>query len=253
MKFALLLCLLFIGSLVLGQKPIEIYDSTIEDRMAVETDKLILIDFYATWCGPCKVMDPILEEFALEYEDQLIVYKMDVDANTFPAEVGVSAMPTYVLYRDNDVIDSFSGSREKEEMRSILVENMPQRAAASSSPSSSDIGVTYPDLASVNALYSQSNVDENWNNWQDLNSLAWQAFLNENDIRDLLVALKMAKRSIELNKNSFNTDTYAALLYKTGSLDEALNWAKIAVDLAKSEGKDPIATKHLMQLIIEAM
>ena len=92
-----------------------------------------------------------------------------------------------------------------------------------------------------------------WNNWSRLNTLAWGVYENESDAKVLKTAIKWVKRSIELDKNCYNTDTYAALLYKTGNYKQALTLAKQAIAIAKKDKEDYSATTKLMAQIVQKM
>lgn len=92
-----------------------------------------------------------------------------------------------------------------------------------------------------------------WNSQKDLNELAWSFYLNVNDKALLEQAKTWASRSIELNKNYHNTDTLAALLFKTGNYTEALKMAKQAIEIAKTTGTDYNTTTNLINQIIEKL
>lgn len=92
-----------------------------------------------------------------------------------------------------------------------------------------------------------------WNSSEDLNSLAWDYYLSENDVTKLEEAKKWVLRSMELDKNYHNTDTYAALLFKTGDLTEALKMAKQAIEIAKVAQVDYESTTKLINDIIEKL
>lgn len=79
-----------------------------------------LIDFYATWCGPCKSLAPIIEEIDKEHDD-LIVTKVDVDKNPdLAAKYGVMSVPTVFIKKDDEIIESFSGMKPKEYIENLL-------------------------------------------------------------------------------------------------------------------------------------
>lgn len=79
-----------------------------------------LIDFYATWCGPCKSLSPIIEEIDKEHDD-LTITKVDVDKNPdLAAKYGVMSVPTVFIKRDDEIIESFSGMKPKEYINNLL-------------------------------------------------------------------------------------------------------------------------------------
>lgn len=76
----------------------------------VSKDKLSFVDFYATWCGPCKAMGPFVDKFSDTYKD-IKFYKVDVDKLAdLSTEFGISAMPTFVLLKDGDVVSKVIGA-----------------------------------------------------------------------------------------------------------------------------------------------
>ena len=79
-----------------------------------------LIDFYATWCGPCKMLAPVIDEIAQENED-LKVTKIDVDKNPeLAAEYSVMSVPTVFIKKDDKVVNSFNGYQPKEKIKELL-------------------------------------------------------------------------------------------------------------------------------------
>lgn len=78
--------------------------------------KIELIDFYADWCGPCQAMKPIIDELEKELKDVKFT-KINVDENSEEAQkYSVMSIPTYVIKKDNEIVDQFSGVKSKEEM-----------------------------------------------------------------------------------------------------------------------------------------
>ena len=88
-----------------------------------------------------------------------------------------------------------------------------------------------------------------WNDWRKLNSLAWDLYETETNNDKLLSGIKCAKRSIALDKNYYNTDTYASLLYKIGKYPSALEYANKAIELAKSNNQSYTGTESLIKSI----
>lgn len=68
-------------------------------KTVLESDKPVLVDFYAQWCGPCKMAAPVLDKLADEFQGKVVIVKMDVDANSeTPAKFGVMSIPTVILF-----------------------------------------------------------------------------------------------------------------------------------------------------------
>ncbi len=90
----------------------EISDSTFDEQ--VNKDKLVLVDFWAPWCGPCKMIAPILEEVSKDNEDVLEVCKVNIDDNQEQAaKYGVRSIPTLILFKKGEVLDTKVGSVSK--------------------------------------------------------------------------------------------------------------------------------------------
>ncbi|HVM33336.1 MAG TPA: thioredoxin [bacterium] len=91
----------------------EATDGTFE-KDVLQSKGTVLVDFWAEWCGPCKMLGPTLHTISNEYEGKLKVYKMDVDANPeTPGKFHVHGIPTVILFKDGQPVDQFVGAKSK--------------------------------------------------------------------------------------------------------------------------------------------
>lgn len=92
---------------------LEITDSTFSE--IINSDKPVLVDFWATWCGPCRMLGPIIEEIATDFEGKAVVGKVDVDNNQrISMEFGIRNIPTVLIFKNGEVVDKLVGVSPKE-------------------------------------------------------------------------------------------------------------------------------------------
>jgi thioredoxin 1 len=95
------------------------------DEVVGASDKPILVDFWAEWCGPCKMIAPILEELAAEQSDNFVIGKLDVDVNVATAtKFSVMSIPTLLLFKDGEVVARLVGAKPKGAMLQEITANL---------------------------------------------------------------------------------------------------------------------------------
>ena len=98
---------------------------TVEDanfgKQVLQSDKPVLVDFWAEWCGPCRALGPVIESLASDYDGRVRVAKVDVDANQQIAQqLGIRSIPTVILFDKGEIVESFIGVRPKTDYTSSL-------------------------------------------------------------------------------------------------------------------------------------
>lgn len=91
------------------------------EREVLRSEVPVLVDFFATWCGPCKMMSPVVEELAKEMEGKAKVYKVDTDEERDLAiKYGIMSIPTFIVFKNGEVSSTAVGMRDKEELIKLL-------------------------------------------------------------------------------------------------------------------------------------
>ncbi|HAN78448.1 MAG TPA: thioredoxin [Bacteroidales bacterium] len=99
---------------------IEVTDANFEE-IVLKSDKPVVVDFWAEWCGPCRMIGPIIKEMSTEYEGRAVLCKMDVDANPqTPAKFGIRNIPTVLYFKGGQMVDKQVGAVPKSALANKL-------------------------------------------------------------------------------------------------------------------------------------
>lgn len=90
-------------------------------QSVIESQKPVLVDFWAEWCMPCKRIAPTVDQLATEFDGRLTVAKMNVDENpAVPTELGIRGIPTLMLFKNGEMVDAIVGAVDKDHIRKML-------------------------------------------------------------------------------------------------------------------------------------
>ncbi len=108
----------------MSNKILALSDDNFEDEV-LKSGKPVLVDYWAKWCGPCKMITPILEDIAEEYSDRLTIAKLNIDDNpNTPPKYGIRGIPTLMLFKDGQVEATKVGALSKSQLTAFLEQNI---------------------------------------------------------------------------------------------------------------------------------
>ena len=108
----------------MGANTVDVTDATFKSDV-LESGKTVVVDFWATWCGPCKMVAPVLDEIAGENKDKLTVAKLDIDANPATArDYQVMSIPTMIVFQDGKPVKQIVGAKPKQALLADLSDDL---------------------------------------------------------------------------------------------------------------------------------
>ena len=103
---------------------VEFTDANFQE-LVLDSDKPVLVDFWATWCGPCRAIAPVIEELHNELDGKAVIGKVDVDNNSeAPQKYGVRNIPTLLVFKGGEVVDKVVGNQPKSKLIEIIENHM---------------------------------------------------------------------------------------------------------------------------------
>jgi thioredoxin 1 len=223
-------------------------DATMEETVMANDDQIKVLYFTAPWCGPCKYMAPVIKSIAEDSTVQVTIYKMNTDDNSTDDILKVRSIPTYFFIKNGSKLGQSSSVMRRNEMVQLIERHdrmtvkgdlLPYRGKPSS----------YEIVAGTHKNLNKKNLKQLWYSPAQLNELSWKIYQNLTDQKDLICAITLVNRSIELEENNSNLQTKAHLLHKIGKNKEALKTAKAAKKRADRNSESTVMIEKLIEKI----
>ena len=108
----------------MSDKILKLTDAEFETQV-IKSEKPVLVDYWAEWCGPCKMIAPVLEEVAEDLSDKVLIGKLNVDENSqTPPKYGIRGIPTLMLFKDGEVVGTQVGAISKNDLVNFIEDNI---------------------------------------------------------------------------------------------------------------------------------
>ncbi|GAA5934901.1 uncharacterized protein JCM15063_003097 [Sporobolomyces koalae] len=207
-------------------------------QLTDDDDKISLVDFFATWCGPCKAIEPVVQKLAIEYNGRVQFLKVDVDrAQDLAQEFGVSAMPTFLLLKGSQKLEEVRGANPAA-LTALVKKHAPPAAAGAASTSTAPVEKGLEGFASLNSSIDLSQIqclnEASDHTVRDLLRGGGDKWLESDADEQLLLQIPV-NQSIKLRAIRFTT-VPASLASAPKSIRLFVNQSSIGFD--EAEGQD---------------
>lgn len=202
-----------------------------EEVINASKDALVLVDFWAPWCGPCKQLTPTLEKLVTEYAGSVILCKLNVDENqAIAAQMGVQSIPAVFAFKDQKPVDGFMGNVTEAELRKFLEKNVGP--------------LTDPNSDKLTQIINLKNTD----NYQDALSLLDEMIQEDQENTDVIY--EIADCYLKMNDLD-NAKTFISSVPEKLLQNDKIKQIKSAIELAQDIPSDNVRIDDLISKIEE--
>jgi thioredoxin 1 len=195
-------------------------DEDMDTTAIQQDDKLKVVYFTASWCGPCKIMSPELKVVSKTEKDKLDIYKMDIDNVITDDILDVSSVPTMVFFKNGEMLGSHTGAIKRKQIK-LLVDQHDQMQLTGNKVNYKPVPSKLTPVAGINERLTVKNIKSSWHSPQTLLDAGYSIYQKLDDKQDLKAALIMVSRSIEISPSAASFYVQSCLLEKLGRTTQA--------------------------------
>lgn len=215
--------LMSMGWMLPAQAQTYVTDATMDETVMLENDRMVVLFFTATWCGPCQYMKPIIN--SIKDEVDVDIYYLDTDNNTADDILQVTSIPTYYFIKNGRKLGQTTGTLKRARLIQLIQRHDAMTVTGDLLPYRGK-----PSKFSIKEGHSKElsydSIDKVWYDAAQLNATAWNYTSESSHLQDVQAALVMINRSIELEETVSALETKAFLLLRLNRKKEA----KLVID-----------------------